>query len=559
MKKSTLILMLSVFGILSFYGQENHFEWDKSLGRFQNGLEDQVAYINFGDAKLWGYVEVTITGGYGHRLTSGKYTKRFQLAKNPTSQGGYFFQSSEVPTNFGHIGGEWKIGELEFVDGNLRIPVYHLLKTGNTPHIYIEGTTVTAYDIKNITITPAVTVVNNETRDYMTINSRANFDNAINLKPLQSTWITGKTDYRGINATQQKSGHYQSLIRQKTVSGHVVNIGGIGDVFGFFGFDKNRTANATDHQMVMNLNNGNVGIGTFTPGAKLHINNGDNSYGAILANATEAKFSLYTKTIDTQPANIESFRLGMKYDTNENNGFISFYRGSSSDDGYLGFSTSGKERIRIDKTGNVDIGTQTSGVKLEVKGYMKLNTGTSDLLLYRDNDVGNWSLLRSNIGEGIAIIGQPDRVALSVSRNTSNVGIGTTDTKGFKLGVNGKIAATEVKVATYANWPDYVFKKEYNLPSLQKVANHIKENGHLENIPNAEEVKKDGFFLGEMDAKLLQKIEELTLYTIQQEKDLKKQEERAKKQDTKVENLEKENEVLKDRLSKIEELLKKLK
>ncbi|CAM1358436.1 hypothetical protein [Tenacibaculum xiamenense] len=106
-----------------------------------------------------------------------------------------------------------------------------------------------------------------------------------------------------------------------------------------------------------------------------------------------------------------------------------------------------------------------------------------------------------------------------------NIGIGTTNTKGFKLGVNGKIAATEVKVATYGNWADFVFSKEYKLPSLAEVEAHIEEKGHLENIPSAEEVKKDGFFLGEMDAKLLQKIEELTLYTIQQDKELRKQSE----------------------------------
>ncbi|TCI90158.1 hypothetical protein [Tenacibaculum sp. M341] len=560
-KKLFLGLMLLFGATISFYGQENHFEWDKSLGRFQNGLEDQVAYINFGDAKLWGYIEVTITGGYGYRLTTGKYTKRFQVAKNPGS--GYFSQSSEVPASFGHIGAEWKIGELEFVDGNLRIPVYHLLSTGNTPHVHIEGVTVASYDTNNITITAPVTIPNDEVRDYVKVSNRINFENAINFKPLQSTWITGKNDYRGINATQQKQGHYQSLIRQKTASGHVVNIGGIGDLFGFWGFDKNRTANATDYQMIMDLKNGNVGIGTFTPGAKLHINNGNNSYGAILANADESKFSLYTKTLSTQPANIEAFRLGLKYDTNENNGFISFYRGSSSGDGYLGFSTSGKERIRIDKLGNVDIGTQTTGVKLEVKGSMKLNTGTSDLLLYRDNDVGNWSLLRSNTGEGIAIIGQPDRVALSVSRSIGNVGIGTKVVPaGFKLGVNGKMAATEVKVATYENWADFVFEEDYALPTLKEVEKHIEEKGHLENIPSAEEVKKDGFFLGEMDAKLLRKIEELTLYTIQQEKDLESQESRIKNQEEKIqiqkEELEKTNSNNSKLLSIIEKLEKRI-
>ncbi len=140
-----------------------------------------------------------------------------------------------------------------------------------------------------------------------------------------------------------------------------------------------------------------------------------------------------------------------------------------------------------------------------------------------------------------------------------NVGIGTTDTQGFKLGVNGRIAATEVKVAKYEHWADFVFEEDYDLPTLKEVEKHIEEKGHLENIPSAEEVKKDGFFLGEMDAKLLRKIEELMLYTIEQEKELKKQEVRAKSQQEKMKQLEKENVVLKNRLDKIEELLKKLK
>ena len=99
--------------------------------------------------------------------------------------------------------------------------------------------------------------------------------------------------------------------------------------------------------------------------------------------------------------------------------------------------------------------------------------------------------------------------------------MGIKDTKGFKLGVNGKIAATEVKVATYSNWADFVFKEDYHLPTLTDVENHIKEKGHLKDIPSAKEVEQNGFFLGQMDAKLLQKIEELTLYTIAQEKKIK--------------------------------------
>ena len=67
------------------------------------------------------------------------------------------------------------------------------------------------------------------------------------------------------------------------------------------------------------------------------------------------------------------------------------------------------------------------------------------------------------------------------------------------------------------------FEKNYQLPKLQEVEAHIKEKGHLKDIPAVQEVMENGINLGEMDAKLLQKIEELTLYTIQQEKMLEEQ------------------------------------
>ncbi|TCC97693.1 hypothetical protein [Pedobacter hiemivivus] len=104
--------------------------------------------------------------------------------------------------------------------------------------------------------------------------------------------------------------------------------------------------------------------------------------------------------------------------------------------------------------------------------------------------------------------------------NDNGVGIGTTNLNGYKLAVNGKIRAHEIKVET-ANWPDYVFTKSYQLPRLQETEKHIREKGHLPGIPSAEEVKTNGIDLGEMNAKLLQKIEELTLYIIDLEKRVK--------------------------------------
>ena len=105
--------------------------------------------------------------------------------------------------------------------------------------------------------------------------------------------------------------------------------------------------------------------------------------------------------------------------------------------------------------------------------------------------------------------------------SSGNVGIGTSSPT-EKLSVNGKIRAQEIKVEA-ANWPDYVFAKEYQLPSLQETEKYIQDKGHLPGIPSAEEVKTNGNDLGEMNAKLLQKIEELTLHLIEKDKNEKKQ------------------------------------
>ena len=95
-----------------------------------------------------------------------------------------------------------------------------------------------------------------------------------------------------------------------------------------------------------------------------------------------------------------------------------------------------------------------------------------------------------------------------------NVGIGTQNTFGYRLAVNGTIGSTEVKVENTSAWPDFVFEKDYELLTLQEVEQHISEKGHLPEIPSEEEVTENGINLGEMDAKLLMKIEELTLYMI---------------------------------------------
>nr|WP_199158444.1 tail fiber protein [Pedobacter sp. ASV2] len=105
----------------------------------------------------------------------------------------------------------------------------------------------------------------------------------------------------------------------------------------------------------------------------------------------------------------------------------------------------------------------------------------------------------------------------SVVSISGDVGIGTTVPK-EKLSVNGKIRAHEVKVEI-SGWPDYVFKKDYSLPSLEKTEQYIKEKGYLPGMPSAKEVELNGLELGEMNKRLLQKVEEITLYMIEMKKE----------------------------------------
>jgi hypothetical protein len=129
-----------------------------------------------------------------------------------------------------------------------------------------------------------------------------------------------------------------------------------------------------------------------------------------------------------------------------------------------------------------------------------------------------------------------ERIRIS---NSGDVGIGTSNPDS-KLAVNGTIHSKEVKV-DMNNWPDYVFKEEYNLPPLQEVEKQIKEDGHLKDVPSAVDVQKNGIYLGEINAKLLQKIEELTLYAIEQQKNTEKLNKIILKQDKRLEVLENKN------------------
>ncbi len=134
-----------------------------------------------------------------------------------------------------------------------------------------------------------------------------------------------------------------------------------------------------------------------------------------------------------------------------------------------------------------------------------------------DNSYGGWnwyanggvaSLYRYSSGGNLLSIDATGNMNLGATRNAV----------GYKLNVGGKIIAEEVRVNLQANWPDYVFAPNYTLKPLSELESFIKANNHLPNIPAAAEVEKSGIAIGEMQTKMMEKIEELSLYIIQQNK-----------------------------------------
>ena len=175
--------------------------------------------------------------------------------------------------------------------------------------------------------------------------------------------------------------------------------------------------------------------------------------------------------------------------------------------------------VNINSTTNkTGIGTTTPLSKLHIlngddaslstHGYLMLGAVTGNNLIFDDNEI----MARSN--------GAIAPLVLQNDGGTVRIG-DVAVPSGYKFAINGKMICEEVNVKLASSgWPDYVFSANYKLPGLNEVEKFIADNNHLPNIPSAREVEKSGIELGEMNRKLLEKVEELTLYIIAQNKRL---------------------------------------
>lgn len=215
--------------------------------------------------------------------------------------------------------------------------------------------------------------------------------------------------------------------------------------------------------------------------------------------------------------------------------------------------------LYLDDNGKVGIGSMAPEARFHI--LQKASNQPIDAMTIDVESFGSTSNADNSHYFRIRDIGASGHVPFIIKGN-GNVGIGNSSPQ-YKLDVTGKasfsdnvrvnakIEAKEIKV-TLTPTADFVFEEDYALPKLEDVEKHIKEKKHLPEISSAKVMEKEGVNVGEFQIKLLQKIEELTLYTIEQNKQLKNQRE-------KIEQLEKENAEIKNLYMEVQELKKQLK
>ncbi|MXV50389.1 hypothetical protein GS399_05340 [Pedobacter sp. HMF7647] len=185
--------------------------------------------------------------------------------------------------------------------------------------------------------------------------------------------------------------------------------------------------------------------------------------------------------------------------------------------------------------GRVGIGTTTPTIKLHVVGQgttarFESSAGGAAIQIANTGNGRTWA-----IGDYVEIPGSFS-IGYNMTNSRSgilidgdgNIGIGT-QSPDAKLAVSGRVHAQEVKVDANVPAPDYVFDKDYSLGSLTELHNYIREHRHLPEIPSAGEMAEKGLELGDMNLRLLKKIEELTLYIIELDKDKRETEDRNQK------------------------------
>lgn len=244
-------------------------------------------------------------------------------------------------------------------------------------------------------------------------------------------------------------------------------------------------------------------------------------YNRLLSTGTETKYGIFTQVQNTGANNSSTDATAY--------GIYAQATGANTRAGYF------RGDLEVNQ-GNT-IYSAVNGSKTLFLANYGANDYAMTIALNQTNNAYDWSFNRALVlnraGELIKSIDNNATKAIVV-RNTT---LSTTTNDVFRVYGDGKVFATEVNVMLASSFPDYVFQPEYRLLPLNEVKNYIQTNGHLPNIPDAQTVANEGINVGQMTTVLVEKVEELTLYLLQQQ--------------TAMEQQQKEIEALKAKLASI--------